>query len=112
MTRAGDFEVTSSALPGGGTALHVRGDLDLATAPRFEDALLDAGLDQRLVVDLSECTFLDSSAVRVLVAAARDAQAAGGELSLVTPHPGVLRILQISGVDSMLPVHPALDDAL
>jgi anti-sigma B factor antagonist len=104
--------VTSSALPGGGTVLHVQGDLDMATAPMLEEALLEAGFDQRLVIDLSGCTFLDSSAVRVLVAAARDAQAGEGNLSLVTPDPGALRVLQISSVDSMLPVHTTLDEAL
>jgi anti-anti-sigma factor len=112
VTRVGDFEVTTSALPGGGTVLHVTGDLDMATAPAFEEALLDAGFGQRLVIDLSGCTFLDSSAVRVLVAAARDAQAAEGDLSIVTPDAGAQRVLQISGVDTMLIVHASLDDVL
>jgi anti-sigma B factor antagonist len=92
--------------------LRVEGELDMATAPQLEEALLAAGFDQRLVIDLTGCTFLDSSAVRVLVASARDSEAASGSLSLVTPDPGVLRVLQISGVDTMLPVHSTLDAAL
>ena len=108
----GDFEVTSSELPGGGTVLHVEGELDMATAPELEEALADVGFHQRLVIDLSRCTFLDSSAVRVLVASARDSQAAAGSLSLVIPDPGVLRVLQISGVATMLPVHATLEEAL
>jgi len=112
VARVGDFDVTSSPLPGGGTTLHVEGELDMATAPRLEEALADEGFDQRLVIDLSRCTFLDSSAVRVLVASARDAEAATGSLSLVTPDPGLLRVLQISGVATMLPVHATLEEAL
>ncbi len=104
--------MTSSRLPSGGIALHVEGDLDMATAPKLEEELADAGFDRPLVIDLSRCTFLDSSAVRVLVASARDSEAAGGSLTLVTRDPGVLRVLQISGVDTMLPIHATLDEAL
>lgn len=113
MTRVGEFDVNRTELPGGGSVLRVEGELDMATAPALEDALAQAGFAERLVVDLTTCTFVDSSAVRVLVSSARDSAAAGGTLALVVTDPGILRVLEISGVvDTMLPVHPALDDAL
>jgi anti-sigma B factor antagonist len=112
MARVGDFEVRPEELPGGGAVVHVRGELDMATAPQLEEALLGTGFDKRLVIDLTACTFLDSSAVRLLVASVRDSEAAGGRLELVAPEPGILKVLEISGVDTMLPVHTALDDAL
>jgi anti-sigma B factor antagonist len=112
VARVGDFAVTSEGLPGGGTVFRVDGDLDLASAPALEELLGQHGFDQRLVIDLEQCTFLDSSAVRVLVAAARDSEAAGGSLALVATDPGILRVLEISGVDTILGVHPSLDDAL
>jgi anti-sigma B factor antagonist len=112
VTRVGDFEVTRAGLPDGGAVLRIEGELDMATAPELEEALLEAGFEQRLVIDLTGCTFLDSSAVRMLVASARDSDAAGGSLALVTPDAGILRVLQISGVDTMLPVHDTLDAAL
>lgn len=84
----------------------------MATAPALEEALAEAGFAERLVVDLTSCTFVDSSAVRVLVASARDSQAARGSLALVVTDPGILRVLEISAVDTMLPVHETLDAAL
>ena len=112
VTKVGEFEVSRTELPDGGSVLHVEGELDMATAPTLEDALADVGFAERLVVDLTKCTFLDSSAVRVLVSSVRDSEAAGGSLALVVTDPGIRRVLEISGVDTMLPVHQALDAAL
>jgi len=104
--------VGRAELPDGGAVLRVEGDLDMATAPTLEDELADAGFAKRLVLDLSQCTFLDSSAVRVLVSSVRDSEAAGGSLALVVTDPGILRVLEISGIDTMIPVHDNLDAAL
>lgn len=83
----------------------------MATCPELTDALAGVDLGKRTVVDLSECTFLDSSAVRALVASARDAASAGGEVVLVTQDPGVLRVLEIASVDTMLAVHETVEAA-
>ena len=112
VTKVGEFEVSRRELPGKGTVLQVEGELDMATAPALEEALADAGFAERLVIDLTACTFLDSSAVRVLVSSARDSEAARGSLALVVTDPGILRVLEISGVDTMLPVHETLAAAL
>jgi anti-anti-sigma factor len=106
------FAVELAELPGGGTVVQVEGDLDMATSPVLEAALVQAGFEQRLVIDLTGCTFLDSSAVRVLVSAVRDSEAAHGSLALVAPDQGILRVLEISAVSTMLPVHDTLDAAL
>lgn len=90
----------------------VAGDLDMATTPELETALAAATSSARLVVDLSECTFLDSAAVRLLVSSQRGVQAAGGELVLVADDPGILRVLEITAVDELLPVHTTIEAAL
>jgi len=112
VAKVGEFEVSRAELPGGGAVLRVEGDLDMATAPTLEDELADADFAERLIIDLSRCTFVDSSAVRVLVSSVRDSEAAGGSLALVVTDPGILRVLEISGVDTMIPVHDNLDAAL
>ncbi len=112
MTKVGAFEVSRRELPGRGTVLQVQGELDMATAPALEEALTDVGFAERLVIDLTACTFVDSSAVRVLVSSARDSEAARGSLALVVTDPGILRVLELSGVDTMLPVHETLAAAL
>ena len=71
----------------GRPALRVRGELDLATAPRLAEAA-ESQLSQQprsLVVDLTDTTFLDSSGARELVRVARRAAAAGVALEVVCP---------------------------
>jgi anti-anti-sigma factor len=82
-----------------------RGELDLATAPDFEAAIVSAlNSGRHVVVDLRELEFMDSSGVRVLIAAHAAAGADRERLTLVRPSPGgsVERILQIAGVDEAL----------
>jgi len=118
-TRLGQpLPVSLPAMPSGNGAFSVgrqeedervvfvpRGELDLATAPEFEAALvaaLDAG--QHVVVDLRQLQFMDSSGVRVLIAAHARAGADGERLTLIRPAPGgtVERILEIAGVQEAL----------
>jgi anti-anti-sigma factor len=112
VARAGEAEVTVEALPNGGVVVQVEGDLDMATSSRLTEALERADAGDRIIVDLSECTFLDSSAVRVLVAGARTAQTAGGDMALVARDPGIRRVLEIAAIDELLPVHETREAAL
>jgi anti-anti-sigma factor len=110
VARAGDVEVTRETLPEGAVVVRVEGELDMATSGDFEEAITDPGA--KLVIDLTECTFLDSSAVRVLVETARSMAQSNGKVSLVARDPGILRVLEIAAVDTMLPVHDTVDAAL
>ena len=112
MTRAGDIAVTVEALPKGGALIRVSGELDLATTPEVEKTLSEADLAAPLVIDLTECGFLDSTAVRVLLATATKAGEAGGKVSLVAPDPGVRRALEITGLGTILPIHTTLAAAI
>ena len=113
MARPGDVEVHVEAPPavGSATIVRVEGDLDMATSPELEQALENANPAGRIVVDLSGCTFLDSSALRVLVHQARAAEDAGGAIALVTTDPGILRVLEIATTDTLLPVHDTVESA-
>jgi anti-anti-sigma factor len=98
------FSVSTSERDGRAVVL-VRGELDLATAPDLEGAVtagLDAGKD--VVVDLRELDFMDSSGLRVLVAAHARARRDGGRFAIVRPLPGgaVARILSVAGIEREL----------
>jgi anti-sigma B factor antagonist len=86
---------------------HVAGDLDLASAGRLEDALAEAPPAPHVVIDLSDCTFVDSTGIRAISAAAREAP----RLSIVTADPGILRTLEITALDRIVAVHASLDAA-
>lgn len=99
-------------MPDDANVAHVVGDLDMATAPALRDEVASLDSSGRLVIDLTRCTFLDSAAVRLLTTIARDSDVAGTPLALVASDPVILRILEITAVDDLLPVYPTLDDAL
>ena len=106
-----DFDVQTEMVPGGAVVLRVSGELDLASVPRLEEALATVSADPT-VIDLSECTFLDSSAVRMLASAGRRLSEAGRRFAIVASNPGLLRVLEITGVDTMLAVHHSTESAL
>jgi anti-sigma B factor antagonist len=95
------------------SVIEVEGELDLATAPRLKWMLLDSleTGSSRLVVDLSHTTFMDSTALGVLVGVKRNLDA-GAELAIVCAHSAVLKIFELSGLDGAFAIFPALDEAL
>ncbi len=95
----------SVAQAGTQAVVAVRGELDLATAPQLESALLPPLRDGgSAVLDLRGLEFLDSTGVRVIVAAHHAAQEHGGSFALVRTEPDgpVARVLEISGLDAVL----------
>jgi anti-sigma B factor antagonist len=95
----------------GAVVLHVDGDLDLLTSPVLRQALDELRASgARVAVDLTGCTFIDSSGVRTLTTANDAFDDAGLDLSLVCP-PGnrtVLVVLDLLGVASVMPVRAEL----
>jgi anti-sigma B factor antagonist len=112
MSSTGDFDVQLVPVRDRAYVVRVVGDLDMATAPTLEEEISSVGSASRLVIDLTQCTFLDSAAVRLLTTIARESDTAGTHLALVASDPGILRVLEITAVDDILPVHSTLDEAL
>lgn len=82
----------------GVTVIEAAGDLDVASAPELRNLLsqeIDAG-HTRLVVDLSEVPFVDSTGLGTLVAIMRQASQAGGALKLASPRDTVSRVLTLT----------------
>jgi anti-sigma B factor antagonist len=65
-----------------------------------------------LIVDMAETTFCDSAGVNALVRAHKRASANGAEIRLVVASPGVQRVLDITGVDRLIPVYPSMTASL
>ena len=97
-----EFEVTVSAEEGV-RVVAVSGELDIATMVEFGAALTTgAGVGATTVVDLRRLTFIDSTGVSGLLAAARRAQEAGRRLVCVPGPASIQRIFQMTGVDTVL----------
>jgi anti-sigma B factor antagonist len=85
------------------------GELDLATAPALESALARAFEEpsEHVVLDLRELEFIDSSGLRTLLTARRQAEDADRKFSLVAGHRGLERTLEIAGVHKVFSWTPA-----
>ncbi len=96
----GAFAVTPRDIDPATALLVVEGELDLATAPGLKWALgdlIDAGRSL-IVVDLSAVSFIDSTALGVLVGARRS-MGAGGRIAIVCTNESVLKIFELTGLE-------------
>jgi anti-sigma B factor antagonist len=92
----------------------VRGDLDLASAPRLRTLALDellAGCRQ-LVLDLRDLEFVDSVGLGIIVAIRKRARGLGGDVALVVSTERIRRPLELSGVAGIVAIHDDVDAAL
>jgi anti-sigma B factor antagonist len=107
------FLITRRELADDTSLLSVEGDLDLASAPSLKWALADlqAAGSRHVVVDLAKVSFIDSTALGVLVGAQRQLDP-GVKLAIACAEENVLRIFELTGLDGMFEIVPTLQDAL
>jgi anti-sigma B factor antagonist len=98
------IEIEVSAEAGADVAIvAVSGDLDLSTAPELERSLTGVQTNGRpVVLDLRRVSFMDSSGLRVILAADARARSAGTRLVVVEGPPGVQRVFQLTLLDRRL----------
>lgn len=97
----------------------VRGELDLSTATDLEaplDEAIAAG-DASVLIDLTECEFIDSTGIALIVRAwqrlDRNAEGDGsGRVVICSQNDQVRRVLEITGLELSIPIHGTRDEAL
>ena len=113
------FDVRREHLDGGISAITVHGELDMNTAPELErelEAVLNDA-DASLMLDLSQCEFIDSTGIALIVRAWQrlDREAGGdgeGRLVLCSHNHQVRRLLKITGVEASISMHEQREAAL
>lgn len=107
--RSGQFQVVTESSDGAATVAPV-GELDIATADRLSEALqaLTLASGDRLVIDLSGVGFMDSTGLRILIAANRRATEGSYELVIVTGDSPAKRVLELTRMDEHMQVVPAI----
>ena len=94
--------------------IELSGEVDLYTAPRFKDdlvALIETGVHD-IVIDLSQVTFIDSTALGVIISGVKRMREREGRLAIVAGSRLVVRILDITGLDKVLTIFDTRDAAL
>jgi anti-sigma B factor antagonist len=101
-----EFAILRRRLGNGTFVVAASGEVDLYTATELERALASSVTEgaAQLVVDLSGATFIDSTALHVLLPAARQLERAAGELIVVVPDPNVRKVFEITGFDRLFAV--------
>jgi anti-sigma B factor antagonist len=96
----------------GAIVVRLAGELDLYNVGEVNDALSIASAEQpeRLVIDLADVDFVDSTALGAIIEARQ--RLAGVQLLLAAPGPEVRRALEVSGLASHLDVRDSVEDAL
>lgn len=97
----------------GAVIIHVKGDLDVYTAPRLKEALDEGSAGGgRLILDLAEVDFIDSTALGILLGRLQETQASGGVFQLVMDDPFLLKTFHITGFDGVFSIFSQVEDAL
>ena len=109
----GLFAMRSRGLDASTCVLAVEGELDLASAPALKGELLELlrGGYGKIVLDLSRVTFMDSTALGVLVGIDRRLDE-GERLAIACPQPEVLNIFELAGLDGTFHLESNVEDAL
>ncbi|GAB7040866.1 MULTISPECIES: STAS domain-containing protein [Catenuloplanes] len=98
----------------GHTVLEVGGEVDVYTAPRLRERLvelIDGGV-RGVIVDLGGVEFLDSTGLGVLVGALKRLRPIGGTFGLVCAKEPLLKIFRITALDQVFPIYPSVDAAV
>lgn len=108
------FEISSGAGPDDAYVVRVAGEVDTSHEEELRAELRKAvGQSKGIVVDLTECEFIDSSAVRALLLSReeQDPEQGSERLAVAASSQQILRILSVMGVDRVIPIRATVEEA-
>jgi anti-sigma B factor antagonist len=93
--------------------LQPTGRLNMVAAPALKSLMEEtvASGQNRIVVDLGQVTFIDSSGLGALIAGLKATRQAGGDLRIADVPEQVMTVLRLTNLDRVLRVHPTVVDA-
>jgi len=96
------------------TVVEVGGEIDVYTAPKLREQLVDLVNAGRyhIVVDMEGVEFLDSTGLGVLVGGLKRVRAHDGSLRLVCTQERILKIFRITGLTKVFPIHDTVAEAV
>jgi anti-sigma B factor antagonist len=108
------FELSEEAVDERTHVIVVSGEIHVSTAPEFSRRLNDAIADGKLgvVLDLSGVEFIDSTGLSVLLNGLRRVTRSQGRMALVCANPTVLRLFEITKLDSTFDILPTRAEAI
>jgi anti-sigma B factor antagonist len=104
----------STKVEGDRTVVAVGGEIDVYTAPKLREHLIDlvSGGSYHLIIDMENVDFLDSTGLGVLVGGLKRVRSHEGSLDLVCTQDRILKIFRITGLTKVFTIHASVDEAL
>ena len=98
----------------GAAVVKLAGEIDMSHSPGVHQALVEIleNRPTRLVIDLTDVSYMDSSGVGILVDALRRVRVSSAKLALVAVAPRVLSVLQITKLDQFFEMYQTVEEAL
>jgi anti-sigma B factor antagonist len=111
-TRGDCFQI--NVLESGVTRVALGGDVDASVASELQESLEDLVHEghTRLLVDLSDVSFIDSTALGVLLHTVKELRRRRGRLAVLCPDPKMRELFELVGHNLLFPVDESLDEAL
>jgi anti-sigma B factor antagonist len=109
------FEITSGPGPDDAYVVRVTGEVDMSHEEELRAELRTAVKADAngIVIDLTACEFIDSSAIRALLLSReeKNADPSKESLAVAASSDQILRILSVMGLDQVLPIKPTVEEA-
>jgi anti-sigma B factor antagonist len=101
-----EFQIVIEQQSSGITRVRICGEADIRVAPEIQERLDELAKEprRRLLIDLSEATFLDSTALAVLLETDRRLRERRGRLAVLCPDPGMRELFVLVGHNLIFPV--------
>ena len=95
------------------SVLDVEGEVDVFTAPKMREAILGllTGGTDKLIVNLAGVGFMDSTGLGVLVGGLKRVKERNGTLALAGVQGTVMRVLSVTGLNAVFPMHDSVEQA-
>jgi len=106
--------ISSARQEGDAIVIAIRGEIDLHNSPELRGSLLDMlnkYKPKKLVMNLSQVPYMDSSAIAVLVESLQKLRKSGGKIFLTNLQPRVKGLLEIARLDAIFGIVPEEKDA-
>jgi anti-sigma B factor antagonist len=99
---------------GAGVVVALAGEIDLYTCPEFKQELLRVIADGAtlVVVDLTKTTFIDSTALGVIIRGVERLKQRDGRLVVVCADPNIVKIFEVTGLNRVFSIYGSRDEAL
>lgn len=93
------------------TVWSLTGELDSFSVGKVRSAAAMLPIGERVVINLSDVSFMDSAGLGVLVSLIRRIREGGGDACVCSSRPGMTRLLHTVGLDRLAPVYPDVEEA-